>query len=55
MTFRCCLCKQTVSHIYEIKYRLCSHCVVNFHQRPEKMSIDEWLSQFQPKKINEEA
>jgi len=27
---------------------MCSHCVANFHARPEKMSVEEWLGQFQP-------
>lgn len=27
---------------------MCSHCVKNFHQRPEGMSLEVWLSQFEP-------
>lgn len=42
----CSLCKQFISHQLELKYGICSHCTLNFQQRPESMNIDEWLSQF---------
>lgn len=48
--YRCGLCLQPISALVEIKFHLCSHCVTNFHQRPEDMSIEKWLSQF---KLNE--
>lgn len=52
MVSRCSLCFQPISHSMEIKYHLCSHCVHNFHQRPEDMSLEKWVSQFELKKIN---
>jgi hypothetical protein len=27
---------------------MCSHCVKNFHERPEGMSLEVWLAQFEP-------
>lgn len=52
--YRCSLCFQPISSIMEIKFHFCSHCVTNFHQRPEDMTTEKWLSQFALLRKNEE-
>jgi hypothetical protein len=32
---------------------MCSHCVSNYHQRPENMSTEEWLNQFKILHLNQ--
>jgi len=43
---RCRFCFQNISSALEKKYIMCSHCVHNYEQRPESMTLEEWLEQF---------
>lgn len=45
---RCRLCNQLVTYKFEVQYELCSQCVTNYHQRPDEMDFEKWLTQFQP-------
>ena len=44
----CRFCLQPISSSLERKYIVCSHCVTNFHEKPDSITIHEWLDQFRP-------
>ena len=44
----CRFCLQAISSTLERKYRVCSHCVTNFSEKPDTISVQEWVDQFKP-------
>ena len=50
---RCRFCFTPITFHLECKYLMCSHCVKNFHERPDGMSLEVWLSQFEPMHENQ--